>query len=463
MNTYYMGIDASKGYSDFVILNENKKVVLRNFRLDDTADGHGSLEETIRNFLEENPGEIRAGLESTGGYENNWMAKLKKLGALMKVKVARLNPQGVKANATAGLQRNKTDKISAQDVAKYLIVHAEKVNYDAQDEGYKGLRRMWKALRLLVKQQAQLFNQLESLVYNSSPEVLAYCRNGFPRWVLKLLEKYPTAKHIAESKEKDLSKLPYITSTRARALIAKAKESVASAEDDAIASTIQGMVGDIFQRQERIDRIGNEMETAVRQKDSSDLDMLVSVPGIGVHSAIGLLIEFEDVSRFPTVKEFSSNFGLHPRVTMSGDGMKISRMSKKGRKEARTILYMSALVAMRSNPYLREIYESHVKKGMAKKAAVGVIMHKLLRIIYGMLKNGKPFDVEVDRRYRERTIISLTQKSLEKNGTHSAVDGSAPISKREMKKRKERAQSQGALGPKNGIKEPSPQDIRITS
>jgi len=238
---------------------------------------------------------------------------------------------------------------------------------------------------------------------------------------------------------------------------------VASAEDDAIASTIQGMVEDIFQRQERIDRIGNEMETAVRQKDSSDLDMLVSVPGIGVHSAIGLLIEFEDVSRFPTVKEFSSNFGLHPRVTMNGDGMKISRMSKKGRKEARTILYMSVLVAIQHNSYLREIYESHVKKGMAKKAAVGVIMHKLLRIIYGMLKNGKPFDVEVDRHYRERTIISHTQKPLDNNGTQPAIDGSAPISKREMKKRKERVLSQRAHGPKNGIKKPSPQEMRITS
>ena len=40
MQTFYLGIDASKGYADFIILNRYKKVVVESFQLDDTFDGH---------------------------------------------------------------------------------------------------------------------------------------------------------------------------------------------------------------------------------------------------------------------------------------------------------------------------------------------------------------------------------------------------------------------------------------
>lgn len=37
---YYLGIDVSKGYADFTILNQKKEVVEDNFQLDDTFEGH---------------------------------------------------------------------------------------------------------------------------------------------------------------------------------------------------------------------------------------------------------------------------------------------------------------------------------------------------------------------------------------------------------------------------------------
>ena len=45
MNQYFLGIDASKGYSDFVMLNEKKQPVIENFQLDDTFEGHAQLYE----------------------------------------------------------------------------------------------------------------------------------------------------------------------------------------------------------------------------------------------------------------------------------------------------------------------------------------------------------------------------------------------------------------------------------
>ena len=42
-NKFYLGIDVSKGYADFTILNANKDVIENNFQLDDTFEGHNQL------------------------------------------------------------------------------------------------------------------------------------------------------------------------------------------------------------------------------------------------------------------------------------------------------------------------------------------------------------------------------------------------------------------------------------
>lgn len=55
MEQYYLGIDASKGYADFVILDEKKQMVENNFQLDDTFDGHCLLYERLCKFLEDHP------------------------------------------------------------------------------------------------------------------------------------------------------------------------------------------------------------------------------------------------------------------------------------------------------------------------------------------------------------------------------------------------------------------------
>jgi len=49
------------------------------------------------------------------------------------LETARLNPLGVHANSKADLKRNVTDKISAQNVAEFLIAHSEKVSYQQED------------------------------------------------------------------------------------------------------------------------------------------------------------------------------------------------------------------------------------------------------------------------------------------------------------------------------------------
>lgn len=231
MKNYYLGIDVSKGYADFVILNDKKRPVEENFQLDDTFEGHSRLYEILCTFCENHPEcTIYAAVKSTGGYEDNWFDALIKFQGTLNLKTARLNPLGVNANSKADLKRNVTDKISAQSVAEYMIAHPEKISYQQQDH-LVSLRKQWGFIKMLTKQSTQLFNQLEPLIYTANPELLAYCKDGVPEWLLKLLINYPTASSLSKAKIVKVARIPYISTDRAKELIGNAKKSVASATD----------------------------------------------------------------------------------------------------------------------------------------------------------------------------------------------------------------------------------------
>ena len=96
METFYLGCDVSKGYADFVIINEKKECVEENFQLDDTAEGHEKLLCRLERFFENySDSTLCAAVESTGGYEKNWYNKFLGLQDKFNLKAARINPIGI--------------------------------------------------------------------------------------------------------------------------------------------------------------------------------------------------------------------------------------------------------------------------------------------------------------------------------------------------------------------------------
>ena len=129
-------------------------------------------------------------MESTGGFENNWYAWLTKLSNVLPLKISRLNPSGVKNNVLAGLERTVTDALSSRYIAAYLVSHADKVVYDVADATYSSYRSLHKHILLLKKQNTQLINELKMVLYSSFPEMMRYCKQGVPEWVLSILKKH---------------------------------------------------------------------------------------------------------------------------------------------------------------------------------------------------------------------------------------------------------------------------------
>ena len=448
MNNYYLGVDVSKGYADFVMLDDKKQPIEENFQLDDTFDGHCRLYEILCTFCENHPKcMIYAAVESTGGYENNWFNALAKFQGTLNFRTARLNPLGVNANSKAALKRNVTDKISAQNVAEYMIAHPEKVSYQHHDQ-LASLRKQWGFINMLTKQSTQLFNQLEPLLYTANPEVLTYCKNGMPGWVLNLLMHYPTASDLSKAKVVSVARIPYISSARAQELVTVAKRSVASSTDKITAQLIVETVKQILHLKKII---ASQIDLMAKHCSVPEVDLLKSFIGIKDYSAIGLILEIQAAERFPSVKKLASFFGLHPVYKISGDGVGRFRMSKKGRKEPRKILFMVTLTAIRSNPLIRGIYLEHIQKGMEKMAAIGLCMHKILRIIYGMLKHNMVFNPEIDWKNREKMYQSRISLNKNKTRRYQDFDAKAPISRRQNSKRKEQKQSHSDNNTNNGI------------
>jgi transposase len=456
MQNFYLGGDVSKGYSDFVLIDSSKQVVIENFQLDDTLNGHMKLNDILSDFCDSHPtAAIHAAVESTGGYEDNWHNYLVNLQGTLPVRAARLNPCGVCNNSKAELNRNITDRISAKNIAKYLIEHPDKVVYQ-QEERLEPLKKQWGFIRLLIKQSTQLQNRLESLVYIANPEILAYCKHETPQWVYKLLKSYPTAKKLSKARPSKVSKIPYITYERAEELIAAAKKSVASANDETTEEIISLTVKEILHKEELIKMQTKRM---IKKHPFPEIELLSSFKGIGDTSAIGLLIEIVAVERFETVKHLASFFGLHPVYKKSGDGTGAMRMSKQGRTVPRHILYMVALSALKSNPLIQEVYIKHTDKGKSGKAALGVCMHKILRIIYGMLKNKTKFDPEIDRMNQKKHVSKEVTTVNKKDRRFQEYDSAAPISRRQNKKRMERKVSQNGKTAECGINASAPTPV----
>lgn len=447
----FLGIDVSKGYADFILLGSEAEVIESDFQLFDNRQGHARLKVLIRKWKDNGIDQLFCGVESTGGYENNWYSLLKGLQSSGELLVSRLNPKAVKSVSDAVMRRSITDAVSAENIALYLLKFPEKVNYSEGvrlSQKSKEGRCHLTSIRMFLKQKTQLGNQLEMLLYEYFPEILIYCRHGIPRWVLQMLIKYPTADKVYRSRNKLLN-IKGISKQKAESLIKKAGQNDRLASEH-VAHMISCTAREVLHRDDIVIEEKDYLNNI--HKDDTDVRLLTSIAGVGLSSAVWIVLEIERISRFKTSGEVSSYFGVHPTLKQSGDGKWSSRMSKKGRSSIRATLYMCGMTGIRHNPILKRVYTNARTKGMNHFQAMGVVMHKLLRIIYGVLKTGKEFDAGID----EANRLRATQKQKENEerqdqdkktkkqrvARYQAPTIDAPISSRNTKKRKEQIASQ---------------------
>jgi transposase len=147
--------------------------------------------------------------------------------------------------------------------------------------------------------------------------------------------------------------------------------------------------------QTQIDRLRTQIEEHILAHETlkRDYELLLSICGIGKRTAMLLLGELGDVSRFASVRDLVAYVGLCPHLKRSGTSLQgPSPLSKRGQASVRKALYFPAMSAVRFNPAINALYQRLLARGKPKMVALAAAMRKLLHQIYGVLRSGQPFD-----------------------------------------------------------------------
>jgi transposase len=122
-------------------------------------------------------------------------------------------------------------------------------------------------------------------------------------------------------------------------------------------------------------------------------DLIASIKGVGKLTAAKLLAEIRNIADFDSPQQLVAFAGLNPRQHRSGSSVRgHSRISKVGCAAIRAALFMPAIVAKNTNPYMQPLVQRLEQRGHCKMSIVVAVMRKLLHLVFGILKSGQPFD-----------------------------------------------------------------------
>jgi transposase len=123
---------------------------------------------------------------------------------------------------------------------------------------------------------------------------------------------------------------------------------------------------------------------------NDDIQRLLWIPGIGKMNAFTILLEVDDINRFPDVKNFFSYCRLVPSARNSG-GKSKQRSSKDGNKYLKVSFCDAAVHAVQYYPVIRKYHNSLLRK-KNKQVAKTIIAKEIAEIVFHVLKNKSDFN-----------------------------------------------------------------------
>lgn len=157
---------------------------------------------------------------------------------------------------------------------------------------------------------------------------------------------------------------------------------------------IESLDNSIKRLREECERLKRAIEDHFDQHPGlkAQRELLQSIPSIGPVSG-DLLLCLLLAHRFHSARQAAAFCGLIPKAHQSGSSVrKASRLTKQGDGRLRAKLYMAAVVAIRHNPELRQVYRALLAAGKSKLCALGALMRRLVHIAYGVLKHETPYN-----------------------------------------------------------------------
>jgi len=145
----------------------------------------------------------------------------------------------------------------------------------------------------------------------------------------------------------------------------------------------------------RIAEIDADLTKRLRGSDAWRIkdDLLRGIPGVGAVTTLTMLAKCPELGTLNR-REIAALTGVAPLANDSGKH-RGKRFTWGGRADARAVLYMAAVSAIRCNDTIRAFAERLKNAGKPPKVVIVACMRKLLTIMNSMLKNNTPWNPKI--------------------------------------------------------------------
>lgn len=131
-------------------------------------------------------------------------------------------------------------------------------------------------------------------------------------------------------------------------------------------------------------------------RDDSELDhkyqLINSIGGIGMFTAIEVIIATNEFKNFDNAKKFACYCGVVPFEYSSGTSVKKrTRVSSMANKTLKTLLHMAALSVVSMKGELQDYFIRKVNEGKNKMLVINAIRNKLILRIFAVIKKDQSY------------------------------------------------------------------------
>jgi transposase len=171
-----------------------------------------------------------------------------------------------------------------------------------------------------------------------------------------------------------------------------------------------------------LDRLGEDLNALDRDVAQAVMDdpavkRLLTITGVNLIVAAGLVAAIGDVRRFASSEKLVSYVGLNPRVRQSGLGLaQHGRISKQGRSHARALLVEAAWAASKAPGPLRSFF-LRVRARRGHQVAAVAVARKLAVLCWHLLTK------DADYQWARPALVAKKRRAMELQAGHPTSKG----------------------------------------
>lgn len=386
---YIIGIDIAKKSHQAVIIDSDGHQKSKNFRFANTTEGFSILISRIEE-VDKDYSSFEIGMEATGHYWINLYTRLIDKGFRVHV----INPLQSDALRNLYLRKTKTDSVDSKLIAN-VIRFGQYTETRLTDDKLMTVRELSRQRFYLVDMNSDLKRKIVVIMDKIFPEFQEIFSDMFGKTSCAILKRCPSSKEVQEIPFDEFSAI-IKRASRGRFNEGKAQAIKLAAQDSFSAlmdhTPLSFLVKQMVEQIELLEKQIESLEKVISEIFSHFNTKITQIPGIGPILGAVILSEIGDINRFSSSKKLVAFAGIDPSIKQSGEFISSeNHMSKRGSPYLRRALWIASFVNVNHNKEIIKLYGKKVSNGKGHYKTMGFLCHKLLNVVYAVLKNNADY------------------------------------------------------------------------